>query len=174
MKLYIIQAKKNMQHEAGRRLLQQVMQEMELQDFTILKSERGKPYVENAGFFFNISHSGEYVVLVTGTCELGVDIQEKKNVNAEALAKRFFTEQEYEVIAANTAKIELFCKLWTRKEAYGKWLGTGLTEKVLKTDMLQKPKDVFFVEYTELENYQICICYGKEEEVEEIISIFEG
>ncbi len=174
MKLYIAKAEKNMQHNVGRELLQRIMCEEGLEGHSIRAHEKGKPYVEDTDFYFNISHSGSYVVLVTGKCELGVDIQERKPVEAEAMAKRFFTGKEYEALLASEEKEKLFYKLWTRKEAYGKWLGSGLSEQVLKTDMLELHENICFIEYTELENYEICICSGKEENIEEVISVFEG
>ena len=54
----------------------------------------------------------------------------------------------------------LFYTLWCRKEAYGKLLGTGLTEDVLKRNMLEDV-GVHLYEYGEIPDYCICVC-GKE------------
>lgn len=53
-----------------------------------------------------------------------------------------------------------FYTLWCRKEAYGKLLGTGLTEDVLKRNMLEDV-GVHLYEYGEIPGYCICVC-GKE------------
>ncbi len=54
----------------------------------------------------------------------------------------------------------LFYTLWCRKEAYGKLLGTGLTEDVLKRNLLEDT-GVHLYEYGELPGYRICVCGEK-------------
>lgn len=51
----------------------------------------------------------------------------------------------------------LFYTLWCRKEAYGKLLGSGLTEGVLKRNMLGNVSAHLY-EYGELPGYCICVC----------------
>ena len=72
------------------------------------------------------------------------------------------------------AQSDLFFHIWCRKEAYGKYLGLGLLGDVLKTNMLEGVEGCYFQEYNELEGYQISICCGKEENIEEVIRVFEG
>lgn len=51
-------------------------------------SETGKPYIEGMPYF-NVSHSGKYVVAAVGFSEIGIDIQEKKPIS-DAAAKVFW------------------------------------------------------------------------------------
>lgn len=95
--------------------------------------ENGKPYIKNAaGFFYNLSHSGKWVVLAWGSSEVGVDVEKfRENVNLERITRRFFTEEERTFIFAGAdeqEKIGRFTKIWTGKEAYVKYLGTGLAK----------------------------------------------
>lgn len=141
------------------------------------KGEHGKPYIVGYPIHYNISHSGEYVVLVTAKTEVGVDVQEKRATRMEAMAKRFFSKEEWQAFSecdSEEEKRDLFYYIWCCKEAYGKYLGTGLNAEVLQTNVFADIEDVQFIEYEAVEGYQICICCGKEESIEEVISVFEG
>ncbi|MEG2200143.1 MAG: 4'-phosphopantetheinyl transferase superfamily protein [Anaerovorax sp.] len=85
---------------------------------------------------FSISHSGNWWACLIGFHEMGLDIEDLEKgrmrmadskVNqkrGEAIAKRFFTKEEYEYVLAQGTPA--FYKIWTRKEAYTKYLGTGI------------------------------------------------
>lgn len=89
----------------------------------ILETEHGKPYIPNKDFF-NISHSGDYVVLAKSETPVGVDI-EKINDRHLNVAKRVFTENE--LTWMNQDPIDRFFVLWTQKEAVLKVLGMGFS-----------------------------------------------
>ena len=84
----------------------------------------GKPYFENGSVFFSLSHSGNYAVCAVSDCEVGVDIEQPRR-NSLKLAKRFFTEGEYELIAESADPDEQFCRIWVIKESYIKATGSG-------------------------------------------------
>ena len=91
-----------------------------------------KPYVLNLPAHFNVSHSGDYVVVAISDRPIGIDIEEIKDFSA-ILAKKLFNEDEVKYISGNssTRKKSLmqkcFFELWTAKEAYLKYLGTGVS-----------------------------------------------
>ena len=88
----------------------------------IKETKTGKPYFEN-GPFFNISHSGEYVVLVIHkTRDVGVDI-ERINKNKLDAIKYVLSDKEKGVIDTNT----LFL-MWSNKESLIKCLSTGIQD----------------------------------------------
>lgn len=78
---------------------------------------------------FNLSHSGNYAVLaVSNQCELGIDIEEIKPFR-EDIAARFFSDRECAALANMNGEdyFDGFYRCWTRKEAFVKAHGTGLT-----------------------------------------------
>jgi len=80
---------------------------------------------------FNLAHSGEVALyaLAIGR-EVGIDIERvRRDFDVLELARRFFASEETAALAAlpAAARPEAFCRCWTRKEAYLKALGTGLS-----------------------------------------------
>jgi len=95
---------------------------------------RGKPYLqdpENRRLQFNLSHSEHCAVYaVVQDCELGVDVERIKELaDMDSVARRFFSHAE--VADLQTVRSELhtlaFYNCWTRKEAYIKAVGSGLS-----------------------------------------------
>lgn len=164
-------------HAAGQYLLRCALGEAAYELAEFAKNEHGKPYIVGKPIHYNISHSGRYAVLVGAKSEVGVDVQERKPVRMDAMAKRFFSKEEWQAYAeadGEEARERVFFHIWCRKEAYGKYLGTGLNTEVLQTNVLPDAEDIQWIEYEAVEGYQISICCGKEEKIEEVISVFEG
>lgn len=93
-----------------------------------LLGKYGKPFIDGEkDFFFSTSHSGKWVVIIYGTSEVGADV-EIITSNIFSIAERYFTqvEQKYIFESGNESSDERFIKLWTLKESYIKYLGTGL------------------------------------------------
>ena len=94
----------------------------------------GKPYLQNAypySLHFNISHSQELALL--GVCwdrEIGVDLEYIPSIlDWEEIADRFFSSHECEnlFLLPKHQQIKAFFDAWTRKEAYAKATGKGLS-----------------------------------------------
>jgi 4'-phosphopantetheinyl transferase len=93
---------------------------------------KGKPFVSSpAEVQFNVSHSGGLALyaFLTGTI-VGVDVEHIRPIsNAHDVASRFFNPQEVKELASlpeqNFASSFFTC--WTRKEAFVKALGGGLS-----------------------------------------------
>jgi 4'-phosphopantetheinyl transferase len=92
----------------------------------------GKPSVAGVeGFQFNVAHSENVTVYAFAHgCELGVDVERIRNMeDIDAIARHFFCSEE----AADLDSIQLpkrldsFFACWTRKEAYIKATGEGLS-----------------------------------------------
>jgi 4'-phosphopantetheinyl transferase len=96
------------------------------------RSAAGKPeLLDSRGLAFSTSQAdGLAIVAVATRGEVGVDIERVRPV-AEALdlARRMFTERESEHLSSLPPALasEAFLRLWTRKEAYVKALGHGLS-----------------------------------------------
>ena len=135
--------------------------------------ENGKPYLKNyPNIHFNLSHSENVALCSVSDCNIGCDIEIISSYNSN-IAKRFFTENEYNLISLTTdisTKAELFFRIWTLKESYLKLSGKGLSgglnsfEINIENNITAKENDalkpVFFREYT-FKNYRIAVCSGK-------------
>lgn len=75
---------------------------------------------------FNISHSGEIVLLVFAyEMKVGIDVQKiNEYLEYKEMANNFFSPVEAQDV--NCGNIKLFFQYWSAKEAYLKALGIGL------------------------------------------------
>lgn len=92
-------------------------------------SENGKPLlVPPLDMAFNLSHSGDWVVLAFGrNRNIGVDVEKIKwTADVLPIASRYFSEEEIALIKNATDKHTVFFQLWARKEAYVKACGSTL------------------------------------------------
>jgi phosphopantetheinyl transferase (holo-ACP synthase) len=150
------------------------------------ESTKGKPYIKSRPFYYNLSHSGDYVICAVSDCEIGVDIQKMsngigvksrvdyKNIGNTKAAKakntrkstadRFFAEEEKNMLASihdETERNLLFYRLWSRKEALGKLTGMGVAP-CLDTNLLDISKGIageyIWEEYDVLRSYMIVCC----------------
>lgn len=102
---------------------------LSLGSYRILRGEKGKPFiVGQEDVFFNLSHSGEYVVCAVSDREVGVDIEKRAKARME-VAGRFFHEQEVRMLKSLSGieQDQLFFNYWSVKESFLKYIGTGLT-----------------------------------------------
>jgi len=97
----------------------------------------GKPKVENISF--NISHSRDLALFAfTKNFDVGVDMEfVKKDFAGDNIARRFFSKYEMQTllklpIAEHTSA---FFNCWTRKEAFIKAIGKGLSFPLNKFDV---------------------------------------
>ena len=86
-------------------------------DIVFYKNEHGKPYLKDLPCYFNISHSGDFVVCaVSEKNEIGIDIEKIRPIDLK-IAKRVFSEDETTYILSSKTPKENFFELWTKKEA---------------------------------------------------------
>lgn len=102
-----------------------------INDIVIVNDELGKPYIEgHEDIFFNISHTHNVIAIAFSDNKVGVDI-EKITENSLEIAKRFFTEKENEYITnISIDPMKGFLEIWTKKEAFIKYLGLGLRKSL--------------------------------------------
>ena len=129
--------------------------------------EQGKPQIVNFPKKFNLSHSGDYVVCGVSNGEVGVDIQ-KWVPYKERTAERFFAKEEWELLQEKDEqeRTELFYRLWSRKEAYGKYTGQGIGSAVgedFSNEQKWQEKQICFRERILEDGYSLAVCYGTAE-----------
>ncbi len=92
---------------------------------------------------FNLSHSHEVALLAVALdAELGVDVEHiRADFASEEIARRFFSRAEVEVFNAlrKEEQVAAFFRCWTRKEAYIKAIGKGLSQALDAFDVTLAP-----------------------------------
>ena len=99
------------------------------EDYLIRIGEHGKPLVESRfSVWYNLSHSGDYIVAAFSHLEVGIDIEQKRKARME-VARRFFHPAEIQCLQnlAGDAQDELFFRYWSVKESFLKYTGEGLS-----------------------------------------------
>ena len=110
-------------------------------NFSYSKNQKpflGSAYAES-GISFNISHSGGIgLYAFARRREIGVDVEQiRRGFDVESIADRFFSASEREKLAAlpESEKVDAFFRCWTRKEAYIKAIGEGLSLPLSQFDV---------------------------------------
>ena len=99
----------------------------------------GKPEVD--GIFFNLSHSGSYVICAVGKQPIGCDVEQVKKAPRQ-VAKHFFCESEIAYIEMQESRLqdEAFFRIWTMKESYMKMTGEGIRLPLNEFEILLCPQ----------------------------------
>ena len=139
-------------------------------EIKIMRGENGKPYLAGeGGIYFNLSHSGEYVMCAVSDREIGCDIQKITNSDYR-IAERFFTSREYEDIAGRETqeqRRDMFYRYWTLKESFLKATGKGISvpldsfEFIISDDVSINQsideRNYYFREYP-FDDYKAAVC----------------
>ena len=104
-------------------------------------NEFGKPSVE--GLFFNVSHSHDVAMMaVSRSREVGIDIERiDASFANDNIPERFFSPREVAALRElpSTQQLDAFFRCWTRKEAYVKARGMGLSLALDSFDVTLAP-----------------------------------
>ncbi len=96
---------------------------------------------------FNVSHSGARALLAFARGrEVGVDVERiRNNLDPEALARRYFSPAEQKALAglSPSERCRGFFRCWTRKEAYIKAHGAGLSLPLNSFDVSLSPGEQY-------------------------------
>ena len=113
------------------------------------RTEKGKPFFpKRPGWHISVSDAGPWWVCAIAEREVGLDLERERPKRGESradfkkrlckLAERFFTKDEAAFVKKINS-VERFLRIWTAKEAYGKFTGQGIdgefsTHSVLPED----------------------------------------
>lgn len=130
----------------------------------LLFGENQKPMTN--GVSFNISHSGDFVVLAKSDCPIGIDIEKVEDFK-DNVSKRVFTANEQNWLKEDEK--QRFYQLWTLKESVMKATGKGLSLAPNSFDVLPffDKKEIiingifYYGMVTKLDNYYISLCQTK-------------
>lgn len=118
-------------HGRLRKLLARILNEAP-EKINIKTAEHGKPYlVDTPELVFNLSHSADLMVIAVGrNCQLGVDIEIcKPKSSFTGLVDKCFAKEEiaYWSKFSEAQQVVEFYHFWTRKEAFVKATGRGIS-----------------------------------------------
>ncbi len=93
---------------------------------------------------FSLSHSGEWAVVgLALLTDVGIDIEQiDPGISVQAVAERFFSQSESVALrdAPPEQRTDLFFTAWTRKEAYVKARGDGISDRLQRFSISVNPE----------------------------------
>ena len=105
----------------------------------------GKPALNEHNLEFNLSHSGEIALVgVTRGRKVGVDVEHiRSDIEIESISSRFFSPNEVAELSTlpPEQRMMAFFNCWTRKEAYIKAHGLGLSLPLDSFDVSLTPNE---------------------------------
>ncbi|GAB3947686.1 hypothetical protein GCM10028805_20400 [Spirosoma harenae] len=90
----------------------------------------GKPEMKNnPSWCFNVSHSGNWILIAVGTGNVGIDIEKiDPDFSFQDIVSLQFSLEEQRYIAVSSMPRLAFYKIWTRKEALLKATAKGMDD----------------------------------------------
>lgn len=132
-----------------------------LGDTAIFTDEFGKPRAKS-GVCFNLSHSGDWVLLAIGDNEIGCDIERLRQTDALRLGKVVFTGGELELIRQSRDRLGVFYTLWTKKEALLKCMGNGFHRPAKTVDVrggcFEEDGHIYRMKTKSFSDYTVSVC----------------
>ena len=126
-------------------------------DEQLVRNEHGKPEIADGVAFFNLAHSGPYVVLAISDRPVGVDIEHTKRMSYK-VAKRIMRKEQLDRLDGFENESEAFqielTKYWTQYEAIMMLVSTVFSGELDDETMEAYEKRVVF---RELEDYVIAV-----------------
>lgn len=133
-----LQEKDRLRFIVSRAALRHIISKYTLQPATAITFTVGankKPYVDGHSLKYNVSHSGDWVLIAVANSDIGVDTETiNTSFDFESILEDNFSEAEINFIQKSA---ENFYLLWTRKEALTKATGQGLDDNLKSIPSLE-------------------------------------
>ena len=126
---------------------------------TFLYNEHGAPYLQD-GPCFSISHCKQGIAVAVSDLPIGIDIEGLRTGDEALVRKTMNQEGQSQIAMSQNPEVE-FIRLWTRKEAYVKMLGTGIISDM--HGILSDVSSVQWHEIADLDRGYICTICTKNE-----------
>ena len=141
----------------------------------ITASDTEKPVID-VGPWFNLSHSGNYVILAVDGSEVGADIEQVETYPKKVAEKVFMpSEQKWLLKQGND---EAFYRLWTGKEAVMKALGLGFRLPPESFEINPDSQEAccvcgrsWYLDWNHIDNHVICTASESPEKPDRIIML---
>lgn len=113
------------------------------------KNSHGKPYLLfYPAFQYNISHTRNAIAVAFSNKQVGIDVEKIHEPDLQ-IANRFFLVDEYCYIIESNNRAEKFFEIWTKKEAYIKCFGKGLSISLNSFNVFTDIKKYYTHHYNE-------------------------
>ena len=120
------------EHNVSYSLLKRMLwQYFSIENPVILKTENGKPYVENKGVYFSVSHTHGLAACAVANSPVGIDCEKILPRTKESIlnfSDRFFVSNELAFMEGEGYSPLSFYKVWTGKEATIKKRGSNMSD----------------------------------------------
>ncbi len=90
-------------------------------------SKNGKPRIGFRDFHYSVTHTDGGVFVAVKSSPVGIDAEKPREVNF-SVAERYFAPQDHAKLRHTLDPDRLYSTLWTRLEAYAKYLGSGISK----------------------------------------------
>ena len=137
MKLYYFNKKDGHTSADTDRMITQCLEsccENKQQTFRVQRTPDGKPYIPDSGIFVGVTHTDKLVIIAIDSENLGIDCEDasRKVTSKERIADKYYSLKETTYVFENGISDEesdlRFLEIWVKKEAYVKFLGTGIKD----------------------------------------------
>ena len=115
---------------------------MPKESITVKKGLHGKPYFDGySEWQFNISHTSGMIAIAVSDKPVGIDIEKIQKQDLR-IAERYFTDAECNYINeadSDDDKNKRLLEVWTKKEAYLKFTGEGMSRPISSFSVIDIP-----------------------------------
>ncbi|REH54897.1 4'-phosphopantetheinyl transferase [Tenacibaculum gallaicum] len=135
--------------------------EKEIDFKKLMFTEYDRPYFKDNDIQFNVSHSGELVVVIftNKLVDIGIDIEKSHPIKVTEFKEQMTGYEEQKIFNSECPQDEFF-KYWTQKEAVLKATGRGLSIPLesfeIKNNKTSVEAKTFFVSKIDLQKEYTC------------------
>lgn len=137
------------------------------------KNEYGKPFQKvYPNFHFNISHTKNLIAVAISGKPIGIDVEQIKKTEIR-VAKRFFKDNEVAyIMTKDDRQDKRFYEIWTKKEAYIKFIGKGFSIPLKSFDVLGIKLASRIITF-ERDGYIVSVCSDEAKKMIEVAELSE-